>query len=101
MPIHYFRSKTHVFDGIKPFHRRTRPVAETSIGVHLIEYFRTLDILFERFECTPVGPKLTFWVFAHHFGALKRLFGFAPHTLHLKLVFQVASCHFIAAPEPL
>ena len=35
------------------------------------------------------------------FGALKRLFGFAPQTLHLKLVFQVVPCHFIAAPDPL
>ena len=30
-PIHYIRSKTHVFDGFSPFRRRTRPVAETSI----------------------------------------------------------------------
>jgi hypothetical protein len=62
---------------------------------------RTLDILHEIFQCTPLGPKLTFWVFAHHFGALKRPFGFAPHTLHLKLVFQVVSRHFVAAPDPL
>src|SRR6185436_16638855 len=62
-PIHYFRSKTHVFEGFTPFRRRTRPVAETRIGVHLIEccFFqnnRTLDILLERFQCTPLGPKL-------------------------------------------
>ena len=62
---------------------------------------RTLDILFERFQCTPLGPKLTFWVFAHHFGALKCPFGFTPHTLRLKLVFQVVSRHFVAAPDPL
>ena len=62
---------------------------------------RTLDILLKRFQCTPLGPKLTFWVFAHHFGALKCLFGFAPHTLRLKLMFQVVSRHFIAAPDPL
>ena len=62
---------------------------------------RTLDILLERFQCTPLGPKLTFWVFAHHFDALKHPFGFAPHTLRLKLVFQVVSRHFIAAPDPL
>ena len=106
MPIHYFRSKTHVFEGFVPFRRRTRPVAETSIGVHFIEccFFQnstTLDILLERFQCTPLGPKLTFWVFAHHFGALKCPFGFAAHTLRLKLVFQVVSRHFIAAPDPL
>ena len=62
---------------------------------------RTLDILLERFQCTPLGPKLTFWLFAHHFGALKRLCGFALHTLHLKLVFQVVTRHFVAAPDPL
>src|SRR6185369_10626918 len=62
---------------------------------------RTLDILLERFQCTPLGPKLTFWVFAHHFGALKCLFGFAPHTLRLKLVFQVVSRHFVVQPDPL
>ena len=39
----------------------------------------TLDILRERFQCTPIGPKLKFWVFSHHFDALKRQFGFAPH----------------------
>jgi len=62
---------------------------------------RTLDILLERFQCTPLGPKLIFWVFAHNFGALKRPVGFAPHTLCLKLVFQVVSRHFVAAPDPL
>ena len=43
-PIHYFRSKTHVFEGFTPFHRRTRPVVETSIGVHLIECFRIVGL---------------------------------------------------------
>src|SRR6185312_604084 len=61
----------------------------------------TLDILLERFQCTPLGPKLKFLVFSHHFGALKRPFGFAPHTLCLKLVFQVISRPFVAAPDPL
>ena len=48
-----------------------------------------------------LGPKLTFWLFAHHFGALQRPFGFVPHILRLKLVFQVVSHHFVAALEPL
>ena len=61
----------------------------------------TLDILLERFECTPLGPELIFWVFSHHFGALKRPFGFAPHTLRLKLMFRVISRPFVAAPGPL
>ena len=43
-PIHYFRSKTHVFEGFSPFRRRTRPVGETSIDVHLIECFRIVGL---------------------------------------------------------
>ena len=43
-PIHYFRSKTHVFEGFTPFRWRTRPVAETSIDVHLIECFRIVGL---------------------------------------------------------
>jgi len=43
-PIHYFRSKTRVFEGFAPFYRRTRPVAETSIGEHLIECFRIVGL---------------------------------------------------------
>src|SRR6185503_13478186 len=38
------RSKTHVFEGFVPFRRRTQPVAETSIGVHLIECFRIVGL---------------------------------------------------------
>ena len=43
-PIRYFRSKTHVLGGFAPFRRRTRPIAETSIGVHLIECFRIVGL---------------------------------------------------------
>ena len=43
-PFHYFRSKTHVFEGFAPFRRRTQPVVETSIGVHLIECFRIVGL---------------------------------------------------------
>ena len=43
-PIHYFRSKTHVFKGFAPFRRCTRHIAETSIGVHLIECFRIVGL---------------------------------------------------------
>jgi hypothetical protein len=62
---------------------------------------RTLDILLERYQCTPLGPTLTFCIFSHHFGALQHPFGFAAHTLPLKLVFRVVSRHFVAAPGPL
>ena len=43
-PIHYFRSKTHVFEGFAPFCRGTRHVAETSIDVHLIECFKIVGL---------------------------------------------------------
>ena len=103
-PIHYFRSKTHVFEGFAQFRRRTRPVAETSIGVHLIECFRTVGLqtyYLKDFNALLQVQKSHFGYFAHHFGALKHPFGFAPHTLRLKLVFQVVSHHFVTAPDPL
>ena len=43
-PIHYFRSKTNVFEGFSPSRRCTRPVAETSLGVHLIECFGIVEL---------------------------------------------------------
>ena len=52
-------------------------------------------------QSTTSGLKLKILVFSHHFGALKCPFGFAPHTLCLKLVFQVISRPFVAAPDPL
>ena len=67
----------------------------------MVQNSTTLDILLERFQCTPLGPKLKFLVFSHHFSALKCPFGFAPRTLRLKLVFWVISRPFIAAPGPL
>ena len=103
-PVHYFRSKTHVFEGFSPFRRCTRPVAETSIGMRLIECFRTVGLqtyCLKDFNELLQVQKLKFLVFSHHFGALKRSFGFAPHTLRLKLVFQGISCPFVATPGPL
>ena len=39
-PFHFFQSKTQVLEGFMPFRRRTRPVVETGIEVHLIDHFR-------------------------------------------------------------
>jgi RNA polymerase subunit RPABC4/transcription elongation factor Spt4 len=33
-PIHYFRSKTHVWCGFALFHCRTSPIPKTGVGVH-------------------------------------------------------------------
>ena len=37
--IHYFQSKTHVFNGFMPFCCCTRPATKISIGVHLKHEF--------------------------------------------------------------
>ena len=103
-PIDYFRSKTHVFGwfhAIYSMHPTRCGNWYRGAFDWMFKNSKTLDILLERFQCTPLGPKLIFWVFSHHFGALKRPFGFARHTLGLKLVFWVVSCHFVAAPNPL
>jgi hypothetical protein len=65
-PILYFRSKTHVLGGFAPFHRRTRPIAETSIEMHLMHEFmspelflvfskRTFPIRYFRFKTHVFG----------------------------------------------
>ena len=103
-PIHYFRSKTRVFEGLSPFHRRNRPVAETSIDVHLIECFRIVGLqtyYLKDFNALLQVQNSHFGYFHTIFGALQRPFGFTPHTLPLKLVFRVVSRHFVAAPDPL
>ena len=42
--IHYFRSKTHVLGGSKPFRSRTWYVAKTSFEVHLKHEFMPLEL---------------------------------------------------------
>ena len=91
-PIDYFRSKTHVFGWFHAIYS----MHPTRCGNWYRGSFdwpfqnsRTLDILLERFQCAPLGPKLIFWVFSDHFDALKCPFGFARHTLGLKLMFTI------------
>jgi hypothetical protein len=38
-PIHYFRSKTHVWGGFTQFHCRTSPIPKTGVGVHTMHEF--------------------------------------------------------------
>jgi hypothetical protein len=47
-PIHYFRSKTHVWGGFAQFHCRTSPIPKTGVGVHT------------KHEFLPPGPFLRF-----------------------------------------
>ena len=44
-PIHYFRSKTHVWGGFTRFHCGTGPVVKTGPGVHYVHAFVPLELL--------------------------------------------------------
>ena len=61
-------------------------LAKTGIEMHLMHEFMPLEPFLGFLQ-----QKLIFWVFSHHFGALKHPLGFAPHTLRLKLVFRAIS----------
>ena len=64
--IHYFQSKTHVFDGFMPFCCCTRPAAKITIGVHLKHEFVPENyFLFghnEHSQSTTLGLKLMFTI---------------------------------------
>jgi hypothetical protein len=47
-PIHYFRSKTHVWGGFAKFRCRTSPIPKTGVGVHT------------KYEFSPPEPFLRF-----------------------------------------
>ena len=128
-PIHYFRSKTHVWGGFAPFRCRTLPIAKTGIGVHTKHEFVPPDpfLLFSQRTC-PIHyfrSKTQVWVVSYHFIAArdplrKRVWAsiqgtglfhrnhfilfrneYAQSTtLGPKLKFGVVSCHFVAARDP-
>jgi hypothetical protein len=76
-PIHYFRSKTHVWGGFAQFRCRTSPLPKTGIGVHT------------KYEFLPPEPILHF---------LKRTC--LIHYFSPKLMFGVLSRNFVAARHP-
>jgi hypothetical protein len=63
-PIHYFRSKTHVWGGFAQFRCRTSPIPKTGVGVHTSTSFCHRNRLFvfrnEHAQSTTLGPKLMF-----------------------------------------
>jgi hypothetical protein len=65
-PIHYFRSKTHVWGGFTQFHCRTSQIPKTGVGVHTNTSFCHRNHLFvfrnEYAQSTTLGPKLMFGV---------------------------------------
>jgi hypothetical protein len=128
-PIHFFRSKTHVWCGFALFRYRTSPTPKTGAGVHTkheflpperflrfsqrtcpIHYFRSKTHVlggFVQFRCrTSPIPKTGFRVhtstsFCHrnHFFVLRNEHA-QSNTLGPKLMFGVVSRNFVAARHP-
>jgi hypothetical protein len=128
-PIHYFRSKTHVWGGFAQFRCRTSPIPKTGVGVHTKHEFsptepflrfsqRTCPIHYFgskthvwcgfaqfRFRTSPI-PKTGVGVHTKHdFCHRNQFFVFRNKhaqstTLGLKLMFGVVSHYFIAACHP-
>jgi hypothetical protein len=128
-PIHYFRSKTHVWGGFTQFRCRTSPIPKTGVGVHKSTSFCHRNHFFvfrnEYAQSTTLVPKLMFVVVSRNFFAArhpfrKRVSGCIQSTsfchqnhffvfrnehaqyttLGPKLMFGVVSRNFVAARHP-
>jgi hypothetical protein len=128
-PIHYFRSKTHVWGGFAQFRCRTSPIPKTGVGCIQSMSFRHWNHFFifrnEHAQSTTLGPKLIFGVVSGNFIVVhpsfpKRLLGCIQSTsfchrnqffvfrnelaqsttLGPKLMFGVVSRYIVAARHP-
>ena len=127
-PIHYFRSKTHVWVGFAKFRCRTSPIPKIGIGCIQTQFLSPEPFLrFSQQTCqsTTLGPKLMFGLVSRNFvaachpfrkwvsGCIKRMsfchqnhfFVFRKEhaqytTFGPKLVFGVVSRNFVAACHP-
>ena len=74
-PIHYFRSKTHVWGGFTQFRCRTSPIPKTGVGCIQSTSFchRNQFFIFrnEHAQSTTLGPKLMFGVVSRNFVAAR------------------------------
>jgi hypothetical protein len=77
-PIHYFRSKTHVWGGFSQFRCRTSPIPKTGVGVHTSTSFCHRNHFFvfrnEHSQSTTLGPKLMCGVVSRNFVAARHSF---------------------------
>jgi hypothetical protein len=77
-PIHYFRTKTHVWGGFAQFRCRTSPILKTGVGVHKSTSFCHRNHFFivrnEHAQSTNLGPKLMFGVVSRNFVAARHPF---------------------------
>jgi hypothetical protein len=128
-PIHYFRSKTHVWGGFAQFRCRTSPIPKTGVGCIQSMSFRHWNHFFvfrnEHAQSTTLGKKLMFGVVSRNFvvvhpsfpkqvsGCIQstsfchrnQFFVFRNElaqstTLGPKLMFGVVSRNFVAARHP-
>jgi RNA polymerase subunit RPABC4/transcription elongation factor Spt4 len=128
-PIHYFRSKTHVWGGFAQFRCRTSPIPKTGVGVHTkheflplepflrfsqrtcpIQYFRSKTHVwggFVQFHCrtSPIRKRVSGCIQSTSFCHRNHFFVF--HNEHVqstnlgpKLMFGVVSRNFVAARHP-
>jgi hypothetical protein len=78
MPIHYFRSKTHVWGDFAQFHCRTSPIPKTGVGVHTSTSFCHRNHFFvfrnQHAQSTNLCPKLMFGVVSRNFVAARHPF---------------------------
>jgi RNA polymerase subunit RPABC4/transcription elongation factor Spt4 len=88
-PIHYFRSKTHVWGGFAQFRCRTSPIPKTGVGCIQSMSFRHQNHFFvfrkEHAESTTLGPKLMFGVVSRNFVVVRHPIpktGVGVHTKH-------------------
>jgi hypothetical protein len=128
-PIHYFRSKTHVWGGFSQFCYRTSPILKTVVGVHTkheflppepflrflqrtcpIHYFRFKTLFwggFAQIRCrtSPILKTVVGVHTKHKFLPLEPFLRFRNEhaqstTLDPKLMFGVVSRNFVVARHP-
>jgi hypothetical protein len=92
-PIHYFRSKTHVWGGFAQFCCRTSPIPKTGVGVHRSTSFGHRINFFVfcngHAQSTTLGPK-------HMFGVILRNFVAARHPFRKRVsgcIRSMSFCH--------
>jgi hypothetical protein len=77
-PIHYFRSKTHLWGGFAQFRCRTSPISKTGVEVHKSTSFCHRNHFFvfrnEHAQSTTLGPKPMFRVVSRNFVAARHPF---------------------------
>jgi hypothetical protein len=77
-PIHYFRSKTHVWGGFAQFRCRTSPIPKMGVGVHTSTSFCHRNHFFvfhnEHAQSTTLGTKLMFGMVSRNFVAARHSF---------------------------